>query len=356
MRVESPTRPDGLPGVNRSQFYGGFNTSKLSLALDFAKPQGLQLAQRLIGWADVVLESFRPGVMARHGLDERSVRAINPNVIMVSTCLLGQTGSAATLAGYGFHAAALAGFYDITGWPDRAPTGPYVAYTDTVAPRFLAAAVLAALDERRRTGRGCYIDQAQLESTLHFLAPEILDLQLTGRSVSRMGAASVDAAPHGVYPCAGEDNWCAIAVESEAQWLALKRVLGDPEWAQAPELESLAGRLAKRREMDERIATWTAPRDRHEVMATLQEAGVVQRSSDLLVDRQLAHRHFLRPLAHPEMGIVPYEGHQFRIEGYDSGPRFAAPCLGQHSEQVLCELLELSDGEFAEAGASGALG
>jgi len=370
VRVESPTRldtlrgappaTDGVPGVNRSQFYGGFNTSKLSLMLDFASPEGFELAKRLIGWADVVIESFRPGVMARHGLDERGVRAINPNVIMVSTGLLGQTGSAAPLAGYGFHAAALAGFYDITGWPDRAPAGPYVAYTDTVAPRFLAAAVLAALDERRRTGRGCYIDQAQLESALHFLAPEILDLQLTGRSVSRMGAASVDAAPHGVYPCAGEDNWCAIAVESEAQWSALKRVLGDPEWAQAPALDSLPDRLAKRGEIDERLATWTAPRDRYEVMATLQEAGVpagvVQRSSDLLVDRQLAHRHFLRPLAHPEMGIVPYEGHQFRIEGYDSGPRFAAPCLGQHSEQVLCELLELSDGECAAAVASGALG
>ena len=220
--------------------------------------------------------------------------------------------------------------------------------------------MLAALDERRRTGRGCYIDQAQLESALHFLAPEILDSQLTGRTVGRLGAASGEAAPHGVYPCAGEDNWCAIAVESEAQWSALKQVLGEPEWAQVSELESLPGRLAKRREIDERIATWTAPRNRYEVMATLQEAGVpagvVQRSSELLVDRQLAHRHFLRPLAHPEMGIVPYEGHQFRIEGYDSGPRFAAPCLGQHSEQVLCELLDLSDGEFAEAVASGALG
>ena len=370
VRIESPTRPDtlragppatdGIPGVNRSQFYGGFNTSKLSIAIDFTTPEGFELAKRLIAWADVVIESFRPGVMARNGLDEPSVRAINPDVIMVSTCLLGQTGSAAALAGYGFHAAAIAGFYDITGWPDRVPAGPYVAYTDTVAPRFLATTVLAALDERRRTGRGCYIDQAQLESALHFLAPEILDLQLTGRSVTRMGAASADAAPHGVYPCAGEDNWIAIAVESDAHWLAFRKALGEPPWATAPDLQSTPGRLAKREEVDTQIAAWTAPRDRYAVMATLQEAGVpagvVQRSSDLLVDPQLAHRHFFRPHEHPEMGVVPYEGHQFRIDGYDSGPRFAAPCLGQHAEHVLSELLGLSEEEVAAAVASGALG
>jgi crotonobetainyl-CoA:carnitine CoA-transferase CaiB-like acyl-CoA transferase len=359
LRLVGPFKDD-VPGINRCQFFGSFNTSKLSLALDLKKPEGLAIAKRLIQWADVCLDSFTAGTMAELGLGWDVARALNPSLIMASTCLMGQTGPAAKLGGYGYHAAAVSGFFEVTGWDDRPPGGPFNAYTDTIAPRFLATTLMAALDHRSRTGEGQYVDQAQMESSLHLLAPELLEVQLTGKSPRRAGNFSPDAAPHDVYPCAGEDQWCAIAVESDAQWRALRRALGEPAWAAAPALDSLAGRLAARDAIDTRLAEFTRTHAPRALMDLLQAAGVpagmVQRSSDHVQhDPQLAHRRFFRRLAHPEMGEVPYEGHSYRIAGYDNGPRFPAPCLGEHSYQVLGEILGFDDEEIARVMASGAI-
>jgi crotonobetainyl-CoA:carnitine CoA-transferase CaiB-like acyl-CoA transferase len=358
LRVAGPFK-DGVFGHNRSQFYGAFNTSKLSLALNLKSAEGHAVALRLLAWADVYFESFTAGTVRDLGLDYATARAVNPGIIMVSSCLMGQTGPDAALAGYGTHAAAVSGFTEITGWPDRQPGGPFNAYTDTIAPRFLAATVMAALDHRRRTGEGQYIEQAQIESALYFLAPELLDYQVNGHAPRRAGNAAADAAPHAVYPCAGDDQWCAIAVESDEQWQALRRALGEPAWAADPRFATSAGRVQSAEAIDGQIAAWTRERTPDAVMATLQAAGVpagvVQRSSDLLRDPQLQHRGFFHPLQHPEMGEVPYEGHQFLIDGYASGPRTAAPCLGEHNIEVLRDLLGMSDDEIAAIAGSGAL-
>lgn len=350
---------DGIAGTNRSQFFASFNTSKQSLALNLRIPEGLEVAKRLIAWADICMDSFAAGTMERIGLGYDVVRAIKPDIVMASTCLMGQTGPAAAMAGYGYHAAAVCGFYEVTGWPDRPPSGPFNAYTDTIAPRFLGATLMAALDYRRRTGEGQRIEQAQMESSLYFLAPELLDHQVSGAIPRRAGNAAPGAAPHDAYPCAGTDEWCAIAVETDAQWRALRQALGKPAWAMAPELDSAAGRIAHRERIDRELAEFTRTHEPRALMERLQAAGVpagmVQRSSDLLTDPQLAHRRFFRRLHHPEMGEVPYEGHQFRIRGYDSGPRTAAPCLGEHSVQVLREILGYSEEDLARIAASGAL-
>ncbi|HMO53232.1 MAG TPA: CoA transferase, partial [Tepidiformaceae bacterium] len=220
------------------------------------------------------------------------------------------------------------------------------------APRFLAATLLAAVDHWRRTGEGQRIEQSQMESALYYLAPEILDYQLSGRVPRRAGNEHPEQVPHAAYPVAGEDEWIAIAVEDDGQWEALKGVMGSPGWAADPVLDSAAGRVANRSVVDERMAEWTASQDARALMDLLQAAGVpagaVQRSSDHLVDPQLAHREFFHPLEHPEMGTVPYEGHQFAISGYASGPRSAAPCLGEHSMEVLLEVLGMSPDEVAE--------
>ena len=364
VRVESENRPDVLrggppfkdaePGWNRSQFFGDFNTSKLGLALDLKLPEALAIAKRLIAWADVLIESFTPGAMQRMGLGYEQVRQLNPGIIMVSTCLMGQTGSARAMAGYGYHAAAIAGFYEVTGWPDRAPSGPWTAYTDTIAPRFVATLLAAALDRKRRTGEGCFIDLAQLEAALHFLAPEILDCQVNGRTATRIGNRSPFAAPQGCYPCLGDDAWVAIAVDTDAQWQALCRVVGA-----ADEHPTNADRLAAHDAVDAMLAAWTAQREAAAAMRELQRAGVpagvVQRSSDLLCDPQYAHRGFYRHFDHGEMGRVPYAGHQYRISGYDNGPRGPAPMLGEHSFEVLSDVLGLSEEEIGAAFASGAI-
>ena len=358
LRLVGPFQDD-VAGPDRCQFFASFNTSKLSLALNLKLPEGREVAKRLMQWADVCLDSFTAGTMTELGLGYDVARSLNPGIIMASTCLMGQTGPAARLAGYGYHAAAICGFYEITGWDDRAPAGPFNAYTDTIAPRFLAATIVAALDHRRRSGEGQYIDQAQMESALHFLGPELLDHQVSGRRPRRAGNDSPTAFPHDAYPCAGDDEWCAIAVETDAQWRALRRALGEPAWAASPELDTAAGRRADRDRIDRHLREFTRQHEPRVLMERLQAAGVpagmVQRSSDHLEDPQLRHRRFFRPLHHPEMGEVPYEGHQFRIEGYDNGPRFPAPCLGEHSIHVLQEILGYGDEDLARIAASGAL-
>ena len=359
LRVAMPFK-DGVPGPDRAHFYGEFNTSKLGMTLDLKTPAGVDVAHRLLAWTDVFIEAFTPGTVDRLGIGYEKARAINPSIIMLSTCLMGQTGSLASLGGFGYHAAAIAGFYEVTGWADLPPDGPWLAYTDTIAPHFLTAAVIAALDHRRRTGQGQHIDASQLEMALHFLSPQTLDSRVNGRVVSRDGNRSPTAAPQGAYPCLGDDRWCAIAVETDAQWEALRRALGDPAWARDERFVTTEGRLAHYDEIDRHLFAWTSGKGEREVMDLLLSegvpAGVVQRSSDLLQDPQLAHRGFFRNLEHAEMGSIPHSGPQYRIRGYDSGPRFAAPKMGQHSEYVLRELLGMSDEEITEAVVGGALG
>ena len=198
--------------------------------------------------------------MAELGLGYEVARELNPGIIMATTCLMGQTGPAAELAGYGYHAAAVSGFYEITGWDDRPPAGPFNAYTDTIAPRFLATTLLAALDHRRRTGEGQFIDQAQMESSLHFLGPQLLDVQVSGRAARGATATSIPTrAPHDAYPCAGDDEWCAIAVETDEQWRraargARRAGVGDGSGARH------AGRAAGQRRADRRSSSARSPR------------------------------------------------------------------------------------------------
>ena len=358
LRVAGPFK-DGVPGPDRSQFFADYNTSKYGITLDLKNPAAIEVAHRLIAWADVLVESFTPGTADSLGIGYETARSINPSIIMASTCLMGQTGPASSFAGFGFHAGSIAGYYEITGWPDLPPDGPWTAYTDTVSPRFLAAILMAALDHRRRAGEGQHIDAAQLEMSLHFLGPQLVDYSVSGRSVTRNGNRSPYMAPHGVFPCQGEDQWCAIAVETDQQWTGLQAAMGSPDWAKDLKFDKVEDRLANQEEIEIKLSEWTKIRPPKAVMEALHAegvpAGVVQRSSDLQRDPQLAHRRFFRDLEHQEMGTIPYPGHQFRISGYDSGPRSAAPVLGQHNDEVLRDVLGMTDEEITEAIIAGAL-
>ncbi len=369
VKVESALRPDALRLLgpvrgeegswNRSHFYGEFNAGKRCVQLNLKHPTALAIMKRLVAWADVFVENWAPGALARLGLDYAACRELNPDLIMVSTSLMGQSGPAAEVAGFGYHAGGMAGFYEVTGWPDQAPAGPWMAYTDVIAPRFIAALVTAALDHRRRTGQGQHIDAAQFEMALQFLAPEIIDVQTSGYVATRLGNRSREYAPQGVYPCVGDDQWCAIAVESDEQWQGLCAALGNPAWAMQPELATRAGRRAAHDMIDEHLAAWTRSQDRYAVMGRLAAhgvpAGVVQRSSDLAVDPQYRHREFHRFHDHPEMGRVPYAGVQYRIPGYRPGPYRFAPLLGEHTDAVLRDELGMSEAEIAAAREAGAL-
>jgi crotonobetainyl-CoA:carnitine CoA-transferase CaiB-like acyl-CoA transferase len=230
-RTLTPYLGDELDSENAAVFHST-NVGKRMLTLDPSRPEGREVVLDLVRWADVVAESFTPKAMKGFGLDYEALRRVKPDLIMLSTCLMGQTGPLARFAGFGNLAAAFAGFFELAGWPDRAPAGPFGAYTDYIAPRYNAVAILAALEYRRRTGEGQHIDLSQAEASLHFLAPALLDYTVNGHVASRDGNHDREMAPHGVYPCAGDDRFVAIAVRDEREWRELCLAMERPELAQ----------------------------------------------------------------------------------------------------------------------------
>jgi crotonobetainyl-CoA:carnitine CoA-transferase CaiB-like acyl-CoA transferase len=366
IHVESATRPDvlrlgppfkdGEPGLDRSQFFANFNSSKLGLAVNLALPEGKEIAERLIAWADVVVESFIPGVLEGLGFGYNAIAARRPDIVMLSTCLCGQTCQDATYRGFGTQGAALSGLHGLTGWPDRPPAGTWGAYTDFIAPRYGVAAIASAIYERNRSGLGQHIDLGQVEAAMHFIEPLVLDYTVNGRTRGPAGHSSELASPHGVYPTVGVERYIAVAAESTGHWDALCDVI--PLEHLVPRGAGLMTRLAKDAEIDAAIEAWCAEKDPWEAVEALVAAGVpaavVQRPSDLYRDPQLAHRGFFVTCDHSVMGPTPYDGPVTLFS--DTPPRLtAAPCVGEHTHYVLSEVLGLTEGEIAEYAASGVL-
>jgi crotonobetainyl-CoA:carnitine CoA-transferase CaiB-like acyl-CoA transferase len=370
VRVESAKRLDvartlapwkgDAKGVNDSNWYAHYNAGKLGLALDLSSEEGRAVARRLIDWADVVIESFSAGTMAKLGLDYETVSATNPGLVMLSTSLLGQTGPLATFAGFGQQAVGLCGISTITGWPDRPPLPPMGAYTDVVAPKYGIAAIAAALHARARDGRGQYLDLSQVEASIRFIEPLVLDESVNGRTAGRPGLRSDRACPHGVYPLAGENRYAAIAVETDEQWRALRRLLGDALSPFDEDLD-LAGRRAVEDRIDAAIAEWTSSPSRtgEEVERTLAADGVpaarVAKPAQVAHDPQLEHRGFFVPLDHTAMGRCDYEAPATRFSADPHLLRKAAPCLGEHTDVVLTELLGYGTDEVERLAAAGVL-
>jgi benzylsuccinate CoA-transferase BbsF subunit len=361
VRVESHARPDvvrlgppwhdGKPGIERSQFYADYNASKLGLALDLTKPEARDVARRLAAWADVVVESFTPRVMRGWGLAYDDLHRVNPRLVMMSTCLQGQTGPLALYPGFGQLMAALSGFYHVSGWPDRGPAPPYGAYTDFIVPRLAATALLAAIDHQRRTGEGQYLDVSQFEASLHFLEPALLDHELSGRVADRAGNRADHAAPHGVYPCAGDDRWIAVSVRGDAEWRACAGALGRPAWTAEARFATHAARVAHADALDAAMADATRGSPAESLATALQAAGVaaavVASALDLHADPVLAGWGFFQWLEHPARPAAPYLGHALRLEGTPGRLRHAAPTVGEHTALVLHEVLGMSEEEIA---------
>ena len=357
LRLLAPFKDD-VPGLDRSQFFANFNTSKLGLAVDFDTPEGLNLARRLIRWADVVAESFTPGTLDRRGLGYAAISSGRPDLVMLSTSLRGQTGPQRTYPGFGSQGAALSGIHGITGWPDRPPCGPWGAYTDFIAARYGVAAMAAALLHRERTGQGQHIDFAQVEAAIHFIEPLILDCAVNGRAPVRSGPLAARGCPSGVYQTAGVERYIALAVERPAQWQALREVAPLDAFSD-PALDEESDRRRHRNAIDAALRRWTAGHDPWALVERLTAVGVpasvALRPSDLYAHRQLAHRGFFVTLEHREMGPTPYDGFATRFSGTPGRLRNAAPCLGQDTEYILRELLGLSEDEAAACAMAGAL-
>jgi benzylsuccinate CoA-transferase BbsF subunit len=350
---------DIAAGPEYSSLFQNLNAGKLGITLDLTKADGRSVVLDLVRWADVVIESFSPKAMRAWGIDYESLRRVKPDIIMLSTCLMGQTGPLSSFAGFGNLAAAISGFFSITGWPDRPPAGPYGAYTDYIAPRFSAAAILAALDHRRRTGQGQYIDQSQAESALHFLGPALLDYAANGRVQERAGNRDPHMAPHGVYPAAGEDRWVAIAVGNDEQWQEMCSAMGRPELTSDERFASEDARLAHQDELDDLIAEWTGGRDAQDAEATLQAHGVpasaVQNSRELHSDTQLAHRGHFVQVEHDVHGVTTVEGSRFKLSRTPARVERSGPTFGRDNQYVLETILGYSPERIAELAAGGVL-
>ena len=368
IKIESRQRPDflrtlrddGSGKLDHSLFFACLNPNKLSAGLNMRDPRAIGVARRLIGWADVVIENFAPGVMAKWGLDYDNLKNDHPGLIMISTCLWGQTGPERAYPGFGGQGSALAGFNYLTGWPDREPLGPFGTITDSLSPRFASIAIGAALLHRARTGEGAYIDVSQVETAVYCLTEWLLGYAMSGRSFGRIGNRSPHAAPHGVFPAAGEDRWIALAIHDDEDWKVLRSLLGHPEWAEAGDLATLEGRLRNADAIEPRLGDWTRGQKAEELVERLQAAGldaaVVEDMQDVIADPQLAHREHLRKVRHPVLGehVVEASGIRFSASPMTFGR--AAPCLAADNETVYREILGMAEAEFAELVAGGVLG
>jgi len=352
-RTVGPWWHGQVGGENSAPFHN-LNAGKRAITVDLATAEGRGVALDLCRWADVVTESFSPKAMAAWGLGYEALRRANPGVIMMSSCLMGQTGPLAGFAGYGNLAAAWCGFAEMVGWSDRPPVGPFGAYTDYISPRLALATLLAALDHRRRTGEGQFIDVSQAEAALHFLTPALLDAQVNGRTAVRCGNDDDAMAPHGVYRTRGEDRWIAVACETDQQWERLTGAIGRPDLAGW----STAERLDRRRLLDGLVEQWTAGRDQFAAQDQLQALGVpahaVQHSPECVRDPQLRHLGHFVTVEHPDLGPVEIEGPRYRLSA-TPGVVGAPPTLGQHVLEVLQDVLGYDEERISRLLASGAL-
>ena len=345
--MSSPTNPDDKP------WFTYYNTSKYGMGLNLKHPRAREVITRFYRWADVVSENFTPGTLNKLGLDYEYAKMIKPDIIMVGISAYGQTGPLAREFGTDAMGSSQSGHRYLTGWPDRSPVSPTtVPYGDLVLPLFTVLAIVSALDYRRRTGKGQYIDASMLDVMVQKTTPAILDWVANDRLETRSGNRVSHAAPHGAFPCKGEDRWCAIAVFTEDEWKAFCQAIGDPPWTKETRFATLQLRKENEDILENFVGQWTKQHTAEEVMHLLQEngvaAGVVQNARDLLEsDPQMKERQYFVPMEHPAIGTFGHPNPPFKLLKSKAQMR-TSPCLGEHTIYVCTEFLGMTDDEFIE--------
>jgi len=356
-RLEYPPFKDGVPGIDRGGCFTYFNDSKYGVTVDLKNEAGRAIARRLAQWSDIVIENMRPGVMERLGLGYPALQAAKREIIVLSSCNMGQTGPRANTPGFGSQLSAQAGFCGLTGYADGPPMLLYGPYIDYIASTMGAAAVLAALARQRGTGEGAWIDLAQYETGLHFLAAPLLDYHANGKVAQRAGNDDECAAPHGAHRCR-DDEWLALSCWSDREFARLCTVIARPGLAQDARFADREARRRHAAELDAIIDAWCAGCVADEAAATLQEARVhayrVNNVADLFDDRQLVHRRTWRRRYHPLIGEQAYCFPAFDLSDTPGDITAAAPRLGADNETVFRDFLGMSVEEYAACQAQGA--
>ena len=323
------------------------NLGKLSISLNLRHPEGREMAHRIVAISDVVAESFRPGVMAKLGLDYEAVRQARPDIIMLSLSGFGQTPPEGHYRTWASIFGGMGGLTHLTGYPDGIP-GNERGANDTRGGQHAAFAVLAALCYRKRTGQGQYLDLAVRDAVCCHVGDVLVDFTMNRRDQGRRGNRDDMMAPHNCYRCRGEDKWVSIAVATDEEWRALCRTMGMPELASDARFSESPVRWQNQDELDGIIAAWTVDYGPYEVMETLQKAGVAavpsRNCEEVFSDVHLRERGFVREIRHGERGSQVVTGPPW-ILSEAPATLGAAPVMGEHNDWVFRELLGMSQSD-----------
>lgn len=359
IRVESTLAPDlvrfltgtdGVPGFNRSGIFDSINFSHRGIALNLAQPAAQTIARKLVALSDVVTENFTVGNMQKYGLGYEELRKIRPDLIMLSGTPLGQDGPYARTVGFGPTTQAYAGLCHITGYPRSFPCGIGGTWPDFAVGTAMVFFLLAALYHRDRTGEGQYLDLSMAEMVTTMIPEAMLEFLMNGRDTAPIGNRDDAMAPHGVYPVAGDDKWIAIAISTDTEFVELCTSLGAASLARDPRYARLVDRLRNVDLLDAEVAARTKLFTREDLVARLRDrklaAGPVNNTQDLMGDPAFLTSGMLKTLHHGEVGdrVIPTLPVRFsQIE-----PRyFGAPMIGEHTDQVLSDLLGMGADEIA---------
>ena len=369
IRIESSARtdiireqgvfPDDISGPNASGVFNDCNTSKLSLSVDIKTPDGIDIVKSVVSVSDIVVNNFRGDQMDKWGLGYEDLVKLKPDIIMISQTMAGQDGPNSRLRAYGPTISSLTGLDSLVGYEGELPLGMGHAYADPNVGLHSTLLALSALEQRRRTGEGAYIDVSMWEAMVTALATPMLDYALNGRVAGPVGDREIPGAPAGVFPCAGEDHWVILEVHDDTDWAGMLKAMEHPEWALDKRFENENGRMTSREELNEQISKWTASRDRDELAELLQSNGVIAAPclavSERLFDEHLMAREGFAWVENPTLGREPVYGQAIRLSETPGYVRAPAPMLGQHSAEVLRELLGMSDDEIDELDKAGVL-
>jgi benzylsuccinate CoA-transferase BbsF subunit len=365
-----PPWPDGKPGgMNRSGYFNQYSQGKRSITLNFKQPAAHEIARKIIVQSDVVINNFAHGVIEKMGFGFEAVKQIKPDIIMISLSGYGDTGPYADYIAYGPAQVPLSGLSSLTGYRGWPPMHSGFSYADPNAGIHGAFAILTALYHRNKTGEGQYIDMSQWECAMTLLPEGILEYTMNGAEPERMGNEDPQMAPHGVYKCldrpekvAGNiiDQFVAIVAADDAEWGRLASAIGRPALKADPRFATLAARKANEAELDKIITEWTAGRRASDAADILQAAGVAAAvvADNRYLDEEDPHinsRGYFVELEHPEVGVKKHCGIPWKMSRTECAVRAPAPCIGQHTDEILTDLLGYGREEIDQMRALGAL-
>lgn len=356
-----PDRDPGARPWNRQPSFNSHAQNKRSMTLDIMTPEGLEIFKRLVAISDVIVENNVPETIEKAGITYEQLAPLNPGLIMLRISAYGLSGPYKNYRSFGSQIESMTGHHYIRGYPDLDPSMTGNAFgADAAGGLQGAVAVMLALRHRRRTGRGQLVELSLAENFLPYLGEIVLDFTMNGRVMGPQGNKHPSHAPHGVYPCQGEDRWIAIDAADDRDWRALCEVMGRPEWTEDERFATTLSRWHNRTALDRELSAWTAGQEAFALFRRLQAAGVaagpVQNEADVYACPQLNERRFFQLIDHPDAGEHLYPGLSFRMEKLPNGAR-RYPCrLGEDNEYVYRDLLDLKDEEYERLKGLGHIG